>query len=277
MLSLLNTAINSRGCMSVRIKPGMIFGRLKVVSKAEKINLRPAWNCVCSCGKNRIILAQSLKSGTTSSCGCLHREIIVGKHKEKAEQIVGRTIGKWVVLDILPRRSKSGGVYFLCKCECGLEREVASAGLLGGSSKSCGSCGHKQPICKNGHTVSDWGGRTPSGACKACVKHKSLMRNYGITLEEYLAIGDFQEWKCAICGKPLDRAVGLPGFGRSGRAELDHKHDGGKVDRKYARGILCGGRWSGCNRKIGRIDDLVWLSKVVSYLEDPPAKKVLGT
>jgi len=263
--------------MSVRIKPGMVFERLTVVSKADKINLRPAWNCVCSCGTGRIILAQSLKLGVTKSCGCLHREIIVGKFKEKAGEQLGKQFGKWVVTDLLPRRAKNGGVYFLCRCECGAVREVSSDSLFNGRSKSCGNCGVKvKPVCKMGHIVADWGGRSPSGSCKACVKHKSLLRNYGITLVEYLAIGEFQGWKCAICDKPLDRVSGLPGFGRSGRAELDHQH-AKEVDRKYARGVLCGGRWSGCNRKIGRIDDIVWLMRVVHYLQYPPAKAVLGT
>lgn len=263
---------------SIRIKPGMVFGRLTVISKAEKINLRPTWNCVCLCGKERVILAQSLKSGDTQSCGCLHRDVTVGKHKERAVEQIGKKFGKWTVKDLLPRRAKNGGVYFLCVCECGREREVSSEGLFSGRSKSCGNCGSRaKPICLAGHVVADWGGRTPSGACKACVKHKSLMRNYGISLDEYVAIGEFQYWKCAVCGKPLDRTTGLQGFGRAGRAELDHKHDGQKVDRKYARGILCGGRWSGCNRKIGRIDDIDWLERVLVYLKDPPAKRVLGT
>jgi Recombination endonuclease VII len=261
--------------MKIRIKPGMIFDRLTVVSKGEKANLRPTWICACSCGKTRTILAQSLKNGSTKSCGCLHREVMVGKHKEKAEQIVGRLFGKLLVIDILPRRAKNGGVYFLCRCECGEEREVASMSLLTGKSKSCGSCSHERPICLKGHVVAEWGGRTTSDACRACIKHKSLFRNYEITLEEFVAIGEYQGWKCAVCGKPLDRTTGLPGFGRSGRAELDHKHDGKRVDRRLARGILCGGRWSGCNRKIGRIDDIEWLEKVLSYLKDPPAQKVL--
>jgi Recombination endonuclease VII len=263
---------------SVRIKPGMVFCRLTVVSKAEKVNLRTAWNCVCTCGKHRIVLTQSLKSGATKSCGCLHQEIMVGKFQEKAGELIGKRFGKWVVKDLLSRRAKNGGVYFLCECECERTREVSSEGLLSGRSKSCGNCGSKaKPVCKMGHVVADWGGRSPSGACKACVKHKSLMRNYGITLVEYIAIGDFQEWKCAICEKPLDRTAGLQGFGRSGRAELDHEHGGKTVDRKYARGILCGGRWSGCNRKIGRIDNVEWISKVLEYLKNPPARTVLGT
>lgn len=47
------------------------------------------------------------------------------------------------------------------------------------------------------------------------------------------------------------------------------------------RGLLCPGRHGkaghgSCNRLIGRIDNISWLKKVVHYLENPPAKKVLA-
>lgn len=261
-----------------KIKPGAVFGSWTVVSKAEKTNTHHlVWNCVCSCGKPRVVLAQHLKNGNSKSCGCQYRDVAIEGTKEKAGDLVGKIFGKWTVIELLPVRSKNGGVYLLCVCECKREREVSSGGLLSGRSKSCGNCGPRaKAICEAGHVVADWGGRTPTGACKACVKNKSLFRCYGITLKEYLVIGEYQEWKCAICGKELDRTARLPGFGRSGRAELDHEHGGKTVDKKYVRGILCGGRWSGCNRKIGRIDNIDWLESVLNYLKNPPAKAVLN-
>lgn len=46
------------------------------------------------------------------------------------------------------------------------------------------------------------------------------------------------------------------------------------------RGLLCPGRHGkaghgSCNRLIGRIDNIEWLRKVIHYLENPPAKKIL--
>lgn len=42
------------------------------------------------------------------------------------------------------------------------------------------------------------------------------------------------------------------------------------------RGLLCPGRYTGCNRLMGRIDKIDWLKKVIAYLENPPAHKVMG-
>lgn len=43
--------------------------------------------------------------------------------------------------------SKSGKTYWLCKCDCGNEKEVQTAHLVNGSIKSCG-CGKFQSIKK---------------------------------------------------------------------------------------------------------------------------------
>lgn len=98
---------------------------------------------------------------------------------------------------------------------------------------------------------------------------KYLKRTYGISLEEYEAIGASQNWLCCICQKPLryGRRQGL-------RVETDHDHKI-KDRRKSVRGLLCGGRHFGCNRRLGRVDNVDWLRNALNYLLDPPAQKIL--
>lgn len=56
---------------------GKKFGRLKVVGFSHQDKWRKArWKCACRCGENRIVLADSLLSGATTSCGCWHREYL---------------------------------------------------------------------------------------------------------------------------------------------------------------------------------------------------------
>lgn len=49
---------------------GKKFGRLIVIEEAgyDKRD-KPLWKCVCDCGRIKIILGESLRSGTTKSCG----------------------------------------------------------------------------------------------------------------------------------------------------------------------------------------------------------------
>lgn len=54
---------------------GKTFGRLRVIRRSGKNqNRRPVWRCVCECGKVAEIPADSLRKGSTKSCGCLRVE-----------------------------------------------------------------------------------------------------------------------------------------------------------------------------------------------------------
>lgn len=55
---------------------GQRFGKAVVVSKSEEtgINGMSKWNCRCDCGVSFTALGNNLKSGRTSSCGCVKRE-----------------------------------------------------------------------------------------------------------------------------------------------------------------------------------------------------------
>lgn len=52
---------------------GQTFGRLTVVKKSERGGRY--WDCVCICGETLTTLSGSLKTGATSSCGCLRSEV----------------------------------------------------------------------------------------------------------------------------------------------------------------------------------------------------------
>ena len=58
---------------------GKRFGRLLVIGRNgthvfPSGQKRPTWRCVCDCGKEVVTYAQNLKTGNTSSCGCLALE-----------------------------------------------------------------------------------------------------------------------------------------------------------------------------------------------------------
>lgn len=65
-----------------------------------------------------------------------------------------------------------------------------------------------------------------------------LLREYGITLDQYNQMFEEQEGKCAICGKHQSELK----FALA----VDHNHDTGEV-----RGLLC----RKCNTGIGLFDD----------------------
>ena len=72
---------------------GQKFGRLVVVKRAKNRGRRTCWLCRCMCGNECIVHADSLHSGNTQSCGCLHsenlrkRNTIHGKANERIYKI----------------------------------------------------------------------------------------------------------------------------------------------------------------------------------------------
>ena len=57
------------------IKTNMAFGLLKTVRVVSRNRWGYVWECICSCnaGKRTLVFAQDLKSGNTTSCGCISK------------------------------------------------------------------------------------------------------------------------------------------------------------------------------------------------------------
>jgi len=54
---------------------GQKFNKLTVISRATNDGTRARWNCICDCGKKKVLRGNSISSGRTKSCGC-----ILGSH-----------------------------------------------------------------------------------------------------------------------------------------------------------------------------------------------------
>ena len=50
---------------------GQVFGRWTVKGFSHLVARRTYWNCLCECGKERPVVAATLKNGASRSCGCL--------------------------------------------------------------------------------------------------------------------------------------------------------------------------------------------------------------
>ena len=53
---------------------GKTFGRLTVISRGKSKGRNSYWNCICDCGRETLVRADTMKEGNTKSCGCFARE-----------------------------------------------------------------------------------------------------------------------------------------------------------------------------------------------------------
>ena len=94
---------------------------------------------ICSCGNRKQIAFSSVLSGRTQSCGCLSREL---NHQKKLKDLTGRKFWNLTVT-ALHHKDARGRSFWLCRCLCGTDAVVVSAGhLLSGHTKSCGCLKH---------------------------------------------------------------------------------------------------------------------------------------
>jgi len=56
---------------------GNRYGRLRVIRRVPNDKKRAKWECICDCGKTISVIGDSLRTGNTKSCGCLHRETLL--------------------------------------------------------------------------------------------------------------------------------------------------------------------------------------------------------
>lgn len=122
---------------------GKIFGRLQVVSSAGR-NKHGAilWKCSCSCGNKTIVVGNSLRLGSTKSCGCLAKETSAINGKNKRIDLVGKRYNRLVVTSYFGKDS-SGRLKWRCKCSCGNKLVVLGNSLRRGLTQSCG-CLHRE-------------------------------------------------------------------------------------------------------------------------------------
>lgn len=87
-------------------------------------------------------------------------------------------------------------------------------------------------------------------------KNNNLKKSYGITLQQYEAMGEAQQWSCAICG---GKEATKDKDGGPRMMPVDHDHKTGKV-----RALLC----TQCNRGLGMFtDNIKKLKAAADYLE----------
>lgn len=138
-------------------------------------------------------------------------------------------------------------------------------------------------------------------------RDKRYRKAYRITLDTYNKIGDAQHWRCGVCGRHQSEfTVSMNVDHEHFKIVLERDPNGGWMARTHLRfrnadlvewgktqsaakenlkdmalplsirGLLCPGRYTGCNRLMGRIDDPVWLENVLAYLKNLPAHAIIS-
>jgi len=148
---------------------GVTFGRLTVVSEAERVgsgrSTQRRWNCVCACSGQTVVLQTSLRSGTTRSCGCLQRASaaagLTARNQSRAQSV---DVPAYGTVHNRLRREYGPASGYTC-VECGAQADDWSydhtdplevTGLDHGHLRPYSlEPGHYEPRCRSCHKIFD--------------------------------------------------------------------------------------------------------------------------
>lgn len=112
---------------------GKVFGRWTAICYSRSEIGRTFWKCRCECGKERDVAHALLKAGKSRGCkACSAKHRIV--------DLSGQKFGLWTVLYRVGSRGNHS--YFLCRCDCGTEKQVSLVNLKSGCA-GCFRCAHE--------------------------------------------------------------------------------------------------------------------------------------
>lgn len=180
---------------------GDVFHFLTVVKEVDRVirNGRSYryFECLCRCGKVRMVANERLVSGHTRSCGC-------GRRVFQSGDLVGMRFGDLVILKEVAPKTRRGQKYrhVDVRCDCGTEKTVMLATLQ--QEDGLRSCGCRLKKKGNRHhsfrgvgciSGSKW------GRIVNCAKERGIP--VLITKEDALALFIEQDGKCSLSGVTL--------------------------------------------------------------------------
>lgn len=123
---------------------GKKYGRLTVLSEIKNLSDRPRLECLCDCGKKKIIRKYDILYGNVKSCGCFAKEIQKYKTNSGIDLMIGCRFGRLKIIDKALKNNKPA---WKCICYCGKEKIVTTNNLINASTRSCGC--YKSEYIKN--------------------------------------------------------------------------------------------------------------------------------
>lgn len=143
-------------------------------------------------GLNQVAIAQHLGVCKQTVAYWMKQFGIAARKSTAPHNLTGQIFGLWTAIKPVRGRTR-----WLCRCACGVEKEVFTSSLVYGTSRSCGN--HQEATRWTGHEAisgSYWG-RLQAGATARGL-------TFALTLEEAWDQFTRQAGRCALTGLPLD-------------------------------------------------------------------------
>lgn len=143
---------------------GHVYGRLSVLREERMQGNHRMWRCGCECGMQTVTRQARLRSGETTSCGCVARERI-GRHRLTAAEEVPsyeawharlrRAFGPASNHECVESGDHDGVVQWSYMNGCADEVEAEHSSAEGVVLRYCVHVTHYDPRCLRHHKIHD--------------------------------------------------------------------------------------------------------------------------
>lgn len=180
---------------------GQTYGEWTVIGPASPDRYgRRQWLCRCSCGKERIVPADNLRSGKSRSCG--HKRPI-------RSNLAGLRFGRLTVLRPDHNRPSLHATLWRCLCDCGKETTVSATNLKSGHTTSCG-CVRQEAQQSTAARVEGLKQSPLTGAYETNIRAKRFAISNGQQLWEVRNLSKFVRDHAELLGiEPGDHAAAV--------------------------------------------------------------------
>lgn len=124
-------------CDDCKDVTGQKIGMWQVIQKAPQRGRHDYYLCKCDCGTVREVSGDSLRAGTSTSCGCVSKNKLIARHREQDDDLTGQKCGEITVIRY-NGVSEGGRRLWLCQCSCGNTINLTTTQIKSGKIKSCG-------------------------------------------------------------------------------------------------------------------------------------------
>ena len=181
---------------------GKRFGRLTVLRhKGESRPDRYHVICACDCGKEWTGYLYNLLNGDTTSCGCYNIECVkTRKYEPRHKDLTGKVFGE---LKAIKRNgiASSRSAKWLCRCSCGVEKDISAHALSNGLTISCGHI--QKEIARE--TMTKHGRYKDKDYIRELGdKRRAMKTNAFVEHVDPSVVYDRDMGLCQICGLPVE-------------------------------------------------------------------------
>jgi hypothetical protein len=199
----------------------------------------------------------SLSRGHTKSCGCYNREKLF---EACFKDLTGQKFHRLTVIkNVAQPKNTHSGTFWLCKCDCGMEKIINGSSLIDNHTTSCGC--YAKEVTSELNKIEY--GQAAKNSRFSQYKHSAKKRNliFSLSKDEFLKL---TQQNCFYCGKePIQNCKNFSGNGNYYYNGIDRVDN--EIGYILSNCVSCCGECNHAKFTTQKSDFFSWISRIYKH------------